>query len=65
MQVFGKSGTLTAKVPDPKGYQDIYAGAMAVIRNPSAHRFIDPDPEDGGTYIRFVDLLLKKLDELR
>lgn len=64
MQVFGKSGTLTAKVPDPKGYQDIYAGAMAVIRNPSAHRFIDPAPEDGGTYIRFVDLLLKKLDEL-
>lgn len=63
-QVFGKNGTLTAKVGDPDGYRDLFAGAMAVIRNPFAHRFIDPTPEDGGTYIRFVDLLLRMLRDL-
>ena len=33
--------------------------------NRYGHWFIDPDPEDGGAIIVFVNLLLKMLEDLR
>jgi hypothetical protein len=43
----------------------LYAGTIGAFRNPSAHRLIDPTPEEGGAFIVFVNLLLKKLEDLR
>lgn len=67
-KVFGKDGTLISKftvTSEAKGYRDLYAGVFGTFRNPSAHRFIDPSPEEGGAFIVFVNLLLKKLEALR
>ena len=66
--VFGDRGTLTSKFPiqsERIGYRELYSGIVGAFRNPSAHRFIDPLPEEGGAFIVFVNLLLKKLEELR
>jgi hypothetical protein len=66
--VFGNNGTLASKfsvTAERDGYRDLYAGMVGVFRNPSAHRFIDPSPEEGGAVIIFVNLLLKKLEALR
>ena len=66
-KVFSSSGTLADKFDvdsERQGYRDMYAGIIGTFRNPSAHRLIDPTPEEGGTFIMFVDLLLKKLDAL-
>ncbi|MEM7757429.1 MAG: TIGR02391 family protein [Cyanobacteria bacterium P01_A01_bin.40] len=66
-KVFSKTGTLASKFKvdsERQGYRDLYAGTIGTYRNPSAHRLIDPTPEEGGTFIMFVDLLLKKLDNL-
>lgn len=66
--VFGKKGTLAASFDgdsERRGYRDLYAGVVGVFRNPSAHHFIDPSPEDGGAFIVFVNLLLRKLEDLR
>lgn len=65
--VFGQRGTLADcfEVPSERvGYRDLYAGIVGAFRNPSAHRLIDPSPEDGGAFIVFVNLLLRHLDEL-
>jgi hypothetical protein len=67
-RVFGQSGTLASKFPfaaERDGYRDLFAGVVGVIRNPSAHRLIDPTPEEGGATLVFVNLLLKKLELLR
>jgi hypothetical protein len=66
--VFGKNGTLASKFlvdAERQGYRDLYAGIFGAFRNPSAHRFVDPTPEEGGAFIVFVNLLLKKLEDLR
>ena len=66
--VFGKSGTLASKFPsdsERQGHRDLYAGVVGAFRNPSAHRLLDPSPEDGGAFIVFVNLLLKWLEDLR
>ena len=66
-KIFSKTGTLASKFAvdsERQGYRDLYAGIIGTYRNPSAHRLIDPTPEEGGTFIMFVDLLLKKLDVL-
>jgi len=66
--VFGDKGTLVSKFTveaERQGYRDLYAGIVGVFRNPSAHRFVDPPPEEGGAFINFVNLLLKKLESLR
>ena len=66
--VFGDKGTLTSKFPiasERLGYRELYSGIVGTFRNPSAHRFIDPSPEEGGAFIVFVNLLLKKLEDLR
>ncbi|MBD2256650.1 TIGR02391 family protein [Pseudanabaena sp. FACHB-2040] len=47
-----------------QAYRDLYAGMIGVFRNSYAHRFMDPSPEEGAAIMLFIDLLLKKLDEL-
>lgn len=67
-KVFGTGGTLTAKFTqesERESYRDVYAGIVRLVRNPSAHRLIDPTPEEGGVLLVFVDLLLSKLEALR
>lgn len=66
--IFGKTGTLASKFTvdaEREGYRELYSGIVGAFRNPSAHRLIDPSPEEGGAFIVFVNLLLKKLEELR
>lgn len=62
----GKNPVLSGKFDDKqlKAYRDLYAGMMAVFRNPYAHRMIDPSPEVGGAIIVFIDLLLKMLGDI-
>ncbi|MEQ8754472.1 MAG: TIGR02391 family protein [Coleofasciculus sp. G1-WW12-02] len=67
-EVFRKNGTLASKFSvdaERQGYRDLYAGIFGAFRNPSAHHFVDPTPEKGGAFIVFVNLLLKKLEDLR
>jgi|SRR4029453_735089 hypothetical protein len=67
-KVFGKSGTLSGKFghdAERESYRDLYAGVVGAFRNPSAHRLVDPAPHEGGAYIVFVNLLLRRLDDLR
>jgi hypothetical protein len=66
--VFGRSGTLATKFSNDselQGYRELYAGVVGMFRNPSAHHLIDPTPEEGGAFIVFVNLLLKKIESLR
>ncbi|MBE9127696.1 MULTISPECIES: TIGR02391 family protein [unclassified Coleofasciculus] len=66
--VFSNKGTLASKFSvdaERQGYRDLYAGIVGAFRNPSAHRLVDPTPEEGGAFIIFVNLLLKKLEDLR
>jgi len=66
-KIFSKTGTLANKFTidsERQGYRDLYAGIIGTYRNPSAHRLIDPTPEEGGVFIMLIDLLLKKLDTL-
>ncbi len=65
--LFTDKGVLAHKFQvesERQGFRDLYAGAIGTMRNPSAHKFIDPIPEEGGAYLMFINLLLKKLDEL-
>jgi hypothetical protein len=67
-KVFSKTGSLASKFTNDSerdSYRDIYAGVVGLIRNPSAHRLIDPTPEEGGVSIVLIDLLLRKLEALR
>jgi hypothetical protein len=66
--LFSQTGTLVSKFTvdsERQGYRDLYAGIVGAFRNPSAHRLIDPTPEDGGAFLVFVNLLLRKLEALR
>jgi hypothetical protein len=66
--VFSKNGTLASKFSvdaERQGYRDMYAGIIGAFRNPYAHRLVDPNPEEGGAFIVFVNLLLKKLEDMR
>jgi hypothetical protein len=62
----GKNPVLSGKLDNGqlRAYRDLYAGMMAVFRNPYAHRTIDPSPEVGGAIIAFIDLLLKTLNDI-
>jgi hypothetical protein len=67
-KVFGKIGTLAGKFANDaerESHRDLYAGVVGAFRNPSAHRLVDPTPDEGGAFIVFVNLLLRKLDDLR
>jgi len=66
--VFGGGGSLADKFSrdaERQGYRDLYAGVVGTFRNTYAHRIVDPTPEDGGAFIVFVNLLLKRLGDLR
>ncbi len=66
--IFGRNGTLASRFTvdaEREGYRELYSGIVGAFRNPSAHRLVDPSPEEGGAFIVFVNLLLKKLEELR
>lgn len=66
--VFGDKGTLAGKFSEDserQSYRDLYSGVVGLVRNPSAHRLIDPNPSEGGVLIVLVDLLLSKLEALR
>jgi hypothetical protein len=64
--VFGQQGRLGLKVPaDREDYRSLYAGMAGLFRNPSAHNFVDPTPQEGAAIILFINLLLSKLEELR
>jgi hypothetical protein len=67
-KVFGSGGTLAEKFAqdsERESYRDLYAGIVGLVRNPSAHRLIDPEPDEGGVLIVLVNLLLSKLEALR
>jgi hypothetical protein len=64
----GEKGTLAGKFANGSermGYRDLFAGIVGAFRNPSAHRIVDPSPADGGAFIAFVNMLLRKLEKLR
>lgn len=65
--VFGQNGSKARSLKvdsEREGYRDLYAGVMGAFRNPFAHRWNDPTPEDGGAILVFINLLLKMLDDL-
>jgi hypothetical protein len=66
--VFGENGSLADYFDSSSellGYRDTYVGIVGTIRNPSAHQLVDPTPEEGGAVIVFINLLLKRLEDLR
>jgi uncharacterized protein (TIGR02391 family) len=50
---------------EQKGYMMMFCGAVAGLRNPRAHAFIQDDPERAMEFIAFVSLLAKLLDEAK
>ena len=64
--VFAANGTLADRFTksEREGYRDLYAGIVGVFRNVYGHRIVDPTPEDAGAFIVFVNLLLKRLEDL-
>lgn len=47
---------------EQKGFMMMFSGAVAGLRNPRAHGFIEDDPERALEFIAFVSLLAKLLD---
>jgi uncharacterized protein (TIGR02391 family) len=47
---------------EQKGFMLMFAGAVAGLRNPRAHKLIKDDPERALEFIAFVSLLAKLLD---
>ncbi|MHC2021452.1 TIGR02391 family protein [Methylobacterium sp. CM6247] len=47
---------------EQKGFMMMFSGAVAGLRNPRAHGFINDDPERALEFIAFVSLLAKLLD---
>ncbi len=47
---------------EQKGFMMLFSGAVAGLRNPRAHAFIQDDPERALEFIAFVSLLAKLLD---
>jgi uncharacterized protein (TIGR02391 family) len=47
---------------EQKGFMMLFSGAVAGLRNPRAHGFINDDPERALEFIAFVSLLAKLLD---
>ena len=49
---------------EQRGYKDLFAGAMAAIRNPRAHEYdIDDDLDQCLDYLSLASLLLRRLAE--
>lgn len=47
---------------EQKGFMMLFSGAVAGLRNPRAHGFIEDDPERALEFIAFISLLAKLLD---
>jgi uncharacterized protein (TIGR02391 family) len=47
---------------EQKGFMMMFSGAVAGLRNPRAHKFIQDDPERALEFIAYVSLLAKLLD---
>lgn len=47
---------------EQKGFMMLFSGAVAGLRNPRAHAFVEDDPERTLEFIAFVSLLAKLLD---
>ena len=47
---------------EQKGFMMLFSGAVAGLRNPRAHGFVEDDPERSLEFIAFVSLLAKLLD---
>lgn len=48
---------------EQRGFMMLFSGAVAGLRNPRAHGFVQDDPERALEFIAFVSLLAKLLDE--
>lgn len=47
-----------------RGYMDMFAGAIAALRNPKAHENIELDMEECKKRLVFASMLMNKLDEV-
>jgi len=47
---------------EQKGFMMMFCGAVAGLRNPRAHSFINDEPERALEFIAYVSLLAKLLD---
>ncbi len=43
----------------------MFAGAVAGLRNPRAHKFVNDDPERALEFIAYISLLAKLLDSAK
>ena len=50
---------------EQEGMMFLYAGAMAALRNPRAHKIVDDDPDKAHECLAFISFLAKMLDEAR
>jgi uncharacterized protein (TIGR02391 family) len=61
-----QSGVLTDQAADPgerQGISDLFAGSIAVFKNPVSHRQVDyDDPTEASEVVLLADLLLRLLD---
>lgn len=59
-----KFNSLTSQsdLDEQRGYMMMFSGAVAGLRNPRAHDFVNDDPEQALEFIAFVSLLAKLLD---
>jgi len=48
---------------EQRGFMMLFSGAVAGLRNPRAHRFVQDDPERALEFIAFVSLLAKLADK--
>ncbi|HBB56943.1 TPA: hypothetical protein DEW47_02650 [Patescibacteria group bacterium] len=57
------SVTDASETDEQKGFMMMFAGAVAGLRNPRAHKIIKDDPEMALEFIAFVSLLAKLVDK--
>lgn len=50
-------------IEEQKGFMKMFAGAVAGLRNPRAHKIIKDDPEMALEFIAFISLLAKLVDK--
>ena len=51
------------KLYKPKGYMQMFVGAISALRNPKAHENIRLDREECKKRLVFASMLMDKLDE--
>jgi uncharacterized protein (TIGR02391 family) len=50
---------------EQRGFMMMFAGAVAGLRNPRAHKFVNDDPERALEFIAYISLLAKLLDSAK